>query len=189
MRPTICGGLVLAATLTLAPMAGAQDAVPAPVPAPDQDQTARPKAIEYPEGYETRAKIHKYASFATLPLLGTEVLLGENLYNDPNGRTSSYRGAHIAVGTAITGLFAVNSVTGVWNLWDSRNDPNHRTLRLVHGILMLASDAGFVATYGTGPGGRNLTNIDNSKPTHRAVALTSIGVATASYLMMLIGNR
>jgi hypothetical protein len=153
----------------------------------DQDQ--RPTAIEYSEGYETRARIHKYASFATLPLLGTEVLLGQSLYNDPQSRTSSLRGAHIAVGTAITGLFAVNTVTGVWNLVDGWKDPNHRTLRLLHGMLMLGADAGFAAAYGTGPGGRNLVNFDANKSTHRTVVFTTMGVATASYLMMLIGNR
>ncbi len=169
-----------------APAAWAQSAAPA-----DQDagQTARPQAIEYSEGYETRAKIHKYASFATLPLLGTEAILGQKLYNDPAGLTSGYKGAHIAVGTAITGLFALNSVTGVWNLVEGWKDPNHKTLRLVHGIMMLGADAGFVAAYGTGPGGRNLVNFDQSNSTHRAVVFSTMGVATASYLIMLFGNK
>lgn len=177
---------LLALAFLAVPAAHAQDGDAA---APDQEQTARPKAIEYSDAYETRAKIHKYASYATLPLIGTEVLLGQHLYNDPYSRTSSYRGAHIAVGTAITGLFAVNTVTGVWNLWEGWKDPNHRTLRLVHGLLMLGSDAGFLAAYGTGPGGRNLVNFDNNKSTHRTIAFTSMGVAAGSYLMMLIGNR
>ena len=155
----------------------------------DQEQTARPQAIEYSEGYETRAKIHKYASFATLPLIGTEIILGEKLYNDPAGLTSGYKGAHIAVGTALTGLFAVNTVTGVWNLVEGWKDPNHRTLRLVHGITMLGADVGFLAAYGTGPGGHNIVNFDNQKSTHRAVVFTTMGVATASYLLMLFGNH
>jgi hypothetical protein len=170
--------------LFVAPSAYAQAANP-----PDQDQTPRPTAIEYSEGYQTRAKIHKYASFATLPLIGTEAILGQSLYDDPYSRTSAKRGAHIAVGTAITALFAVNTVTGLWNLRESRHDPHHRTLRLWHGIMMLGADAGFVAAYGTGPGGRNLINFDSQKQTHRAVVFTTMGVATASYLMMLIGNR
>jgi hypothetical protein len=156
---------------------------------PDQSQTPRPTAIEYSEGYETRAKIHKYASFATLPLIGTEAFLGQSLYNDPYSRTSAKRNAHIVVGTAITGLFAVNTVTGVWNLVESRHDPNHRTLRLLHGITMIGADVGFLAAYGTGPGGRDLVNFDSQKSTHRAVVFTTMGIATASYLMMLIGNR
>jgi hypothetical protein len=181
MQKTMC---VLSLLLLVASAARAQDAAP-----PDQEQTARPKAIEYSEGYETRAKIHKYASFATLPLFATELALGQSIYNDPNARTSAARNAHIAVGTAITGLFALNTVTGVWNMWESRGDPNHRKRRLLHGILMLGADAGFVATFASGPGGRHDDNLDANRQTHRTIALTSIGLATGSYLMMLIGNR
>jgi hypothetical protein len=184
MHKTIGVLSLCAAVFFVAPAARAQDA-----DAPAQDQTARPKAIEYSAGYETRAKIHKYASFVTLPLFATELALGQSIYNDPNARTSAARNAHIAVGTGITSLFAVNTVTGVWNMWESRGDPNHRTLKMLHGILMLGADAGFVATFATGPGGRNDVNFDSNKQTHRTLALTSIGVATGSYLMMLIGNR
>jgi hypothetical protein len=120
---------------------------------PGCGQTARPQAIEYSDAYYTRAKIHKLASWATLPLLGTEAILGQNLYNDPQGHQSSYRGAHIAVGAAITGFFVAQTATGVWNLVDSWKDPNHKKLRRVHSIMMLGADAGFVAAYGTTPGG------------------------------------
>jgi hypothetical protein len=184
MADTFRGFVFLVAVVFAAAPAHAQGADPS-----DQDQTPRPKAIEYSEGYETRAKIHKYASFATLPLLGAEALLGQSLYNDPYSRTSAKRGAHIAVGTAITGLFAVQTVTGMWNLVEGWKDPNHRKLRLAHGIMMLGADAGFVAAYGTGPGGRNLVNFDQNKSTHRTVVFTTMGVATASYLLMLFGNK
>lgn len=177
-------GAALLAVLLVAPVARAQAVDPA-----SQTQTARPKAIEYSDGYLKRNKIHKYASFATLPLFATELALGQSIYNDPNARTSASRGAHIAVGTSIIGLFGVNTVTGLWNMPESRRDPNHRTLRLLHGILMLGADAGFVATSATGPGGRNNVNFDANKQMHRTIALTSIGLATSSYLMMLIGNR
>jgi hypothetical protein len=175
---------VCAAVFVVAPAARAQDA-----DAAGQDQTARPKAIEYSAGYEMRAKIHKYSSFATLPLFATELALGQSIYTDPIAQASAARNAHIAVGTGITGLFAVNTVTGVWNMWESRSDPNHHTLRMLHGILMLGADGGFVATFATGPGGRNNTNFDTNKQTHRTIAITSIGLATGSYLMMLFGNR
>jgi hypothetical protein len=184
MSKTLRGFVFLLVVFFAAPSAHAQTPDP-----PGQDQTSRPSAIEYSEGYETRAKIHKYASFATLPLIGTEAILGQSLYNDPFSRTSAKRGAHIAVGTAITGLFAVNTVTGVWNLAEGWKDPHHKTLRLLHGFTMLGADVGFLAAYGTGPGGRNLVNFDSQKSTHRAVVFTTMGVATASYLMMLIGNR
>jgi hypothetical protein len=184
MHKTVSALSLCAAVFAAAPAARAQDA-----DAAGQEQTARPKAIEYSAGYETRAKIHKYASFATLPLFATELALGQSIYTDPNARASAARNAHIAVGTGITGLFAVNTVTGVWNMWESRGDPNHRTLKMLHGILMLGADAGFVATFATGPGGRNNTSFDADKQTHRTIALTSIGLATGSYLIMLFGNR
>lgn len=153
-----------------------------------QAPAARPVAVEYSEAYYTRAKIHKYASFATLPLFATEVALGQTIYNDANANSSAAKGAHIAVGSAITGLFAVNTVTGVWNMWESRHEPEHHKLKLIHGILMLGADAGFAATFATGPNGRAST-IDTQKQTHRTIALTSIGLATTSYLIMLFGNR
>ena len=182
--------LMFVVCLTAAPVRAQSDGAQSDASgSQDAGQTARPQAIEYSEGYETRAKIHKYASFATLPLIGTEIILGQNLYNDPQSRTSSMRGAHIAVGTAITGLFAVNTVTGVWNLVEGWKDPHHKTLRLVHGITMLGADVGFLAAYGTGPGGRNLVNFDQNKSTHRTVVFTTMGVATFSYLLMLFGNH
>jgi hypothetical protein len=155
-----------------------------------QGQPARPVAIEYSDAYETRAKIHKVASFATLPLVGTELILGQSLYN--SGSTSE-RAAHIAVGTGIVGLFAVNTVTGVWNLWEGRTNPAGRTKRLIHGLLMIGADTGFAATAMTGPGhGRNgfaSTNFANSASTHRTIAITSISLATTGYLVMLLGGH
>jgi hypothetical protein len=160
------------------------------VSAPDTGaQGQRPVAFETSEAYQTRAKIHKYASFATLPLLGSELIVGESLYTSlSNGQKS----AHIAIGSGIVGLFAVNTVTGVWNLWESRTNPAGRTKRFAHGLLMLASDVGFVATSMSGPGnGRNTVaaTFDANASTHRTIAITSISLATAGYLIMLIGGH
>jgi hypothetical protein len=74
-------------------------------------------------------------------------------------------------------------------MWESRNEPSHHKLKLIHGILMLGADAGFVATFASGPGGRVSSTLDAQKQTHRSIALTSIGLATGSYLMMLFGNK
>ncbi len=97
--------------------------------------------------------------------------------------------ARAAIGT----LFAVNTVTGVWNLWEGRKDPSNRKLRIAHGLLMLAADAGFLATAAVAPGDdfreRGFSDYSNRRSTHRAVALTSIGIGTAGYLLMLFGGR
>ena len=150
-------------------------------------QTPAPRVatVEYSDAYKTRAKIHKYASFATLPLFATEVAISQSLYNNT---TDGKRSAHIALGAALGGLFAVNTVTGAWNMWDARKDPNGRKRRLVHGLLMLAADAGFALTPAVAPN-RDSLNYFNQRSTHRTVALTSIGIATAGYLTMFIGGR
>ena len=150
-------------------------------------QGQRPVAIEYSDAHETRAKIHKYASWATLPLIGAEFALGEKLYNDANSETDSMRGVHGAVGAGLISLFAVNSVTGLWNLLESNQAPGH-TKRLVHGIIMLAAEGGFVAAAASAPGhSRNpLVAIDTNKATHRDIAFVSFGLGTAGYLLMLL---
>ncbi len=158
-----------------------------------QATTRRPQAVEYGSGYDIRLKIHKYASIATIPLFVAQTWLGQSLYNNP-GQSESKRGAHGAVAASIGVLFGVNSVTGVWNLVEGRKNPAGRTRRTVHGILMLAAGAGFVATGLLAPdeeGGEEggaATHIHDSgrRSTHRAVALSSMGVALAGYLMMLV---
>ena len=161
-------------------------------PAPAQDGSTPPAvAVEYSDAYRTRAKIHKIASFTTLPLFAAEGIVGSKLYNARiNGEdTSSLKTAHLALATGIGGLFAVNSVTGVWNLVESRHDSSHRTIKWIHGLLMLGADAGFLATAATGPGGgehEEEFRIEDPS-THRALAFTSIGLATAGYLVMLFG--
>jgi hypothetical protein len=142
----------------------------------------RPIAFEYSRGYEVRRRIHYIASFATLPLFGTQVVLGQKLYNGTGG--DSVKTAHTAVATSIAALFGVNTVTGVWNLWEARKDPSRRGKRLAHGLLMLSADAGFVATGLLAPGDR--TNTADRRSTHRAVAIASMSVATAGYLLMLL---
>jgi len=157
-----------------------------------QETTPQPlhaAAIEHSDAYQTRAKIHKIASFATLPLFAAELWLGQSIYNTPS---ESQKSAHIVVGTGIIGLFGVNTVTGAWNLFgEGWHDPEGRTLRIAHSLLMMASDAGFVATSMSGPGGRSRTGstFEADKTTHRTIALTSIGLGTAGYLLMLFGNR
>jgi hypothetical protein len=175
----------LVASAAAAPFAVASLATAQTTPAP------RALAFEYSDGYRTRLKIHKYASYATLPIFVAQYAVGQKLYNGDN--SDSMGSAHKALVGATAALFAVNTVTGVWNLSEGRKDPNHKTKRMVHGLLMLAADAGFVATGVTAPhseresneGGFETTGGGNSQSTHRALAISSMAVATVSYLMML----
>ena len=193
-RHTLAVLVVLAAAPLVAQSAAAQDTplltaalAEAAAVTPDiESQTAAPaRAVEYSDAYRMRAKIHRVASFATLPLFATEGFLGQSLYNDPTGGKKS---AHLAVATGIGALFAVNSVTGVWNLVEGRTDPNAGRRRWIHGLLMLGADGGFLATAMTGPGSEHGL-VEGSRATHRAIAFTSIGAASASYLIMLFGGH
>jgi hypothetical protein len=171
--------------LTIAAVPFAQQAAQLAV---TPQQPVQPAPTYYDHAYDVRAKIHKYASFATLPLVGAEFVVGQSLFNSPSDWKKS---THLALGTAIGGLFAVNSVTGVWNLVEARKDPNRGHLPLIHSLLALSADAGFVATAAITPGGHQDGGFSNpaDRGPHRTVAFTSMGLATASYLIMLIGNR
>jgi hypothetical protein len=145
----------------------------------DDQGSPRGAAFVYSEGYLTRRKVHYAASFATLPLFATQYVLGKKLY-DGTG-SSGTRTAHQAVAVGVGALFAVNTVTGVWNLVEARQNPNGRAKRTVHAVLMLAADAGFVATAALAPG----ENGSGDRSAHRTVAITSVAVATTGYLIML----
>ena len=150
----------------------------------DSVTAQRRRAVEHSEWYYKRLTIHKYASYATLPLFAAEYYLGDKLYRGEG--TSSTKSAHSAVAGGIGVLFGVNTITGVWNLWEGRHESDGRARRITHSLLMLASDAGFVATAAMAPDGENeFEGNSDDRSRHRAVALSSIGVATAGYVMML----
>ncbi len=153
---------------------------------PAQAPASRPRAARVSRGFEIRRKIHKYASIATLPLFISEAIVGQKLFNRTTSESDSLRGAHSALAAGIGVLFGVNSVTGVWNMMETRRAP-HSGKRLFHGILMLAADAGFVVTAATAPHReRGVITNSNDASTHRAIAFTSFGVATVGYVYMLV---
>ena len=157
----------------------------------------RVHAVEYSDAYAVRLRIHQIGSYVMLPLMGTEYWLGEKLING----TASHgeRSTHVAVATGIGTIFAVNTITGVWNLYDSRKDPSGRTRRIVHSALMLAADAGFVLAAASagdeggegGPGGDDQINAQvafaeggDDANTHKTIALTSFGISAIGTVMM-----
>jgi hypothetical protein len=152
--------------------------------------TGRPKAIEYSSGYATRLKIHQVASWTMFPLFVTQYFVGQDLYENGSQASSFSRNSHGALAAAIAGVFAVQAVTGVWNLVESWNDPAGGTRRKIHSIAMLAASAGFVATAATAPEGTEdgyyEFDSEGDKALHRGLAIGSMAVATASWLMMLI---
>ena len=84
---------VLSLVIFGARSASAQDPSVPPISASIATAVAQqppPKvAFEYSEAYQTRAKIHKIASFATLPLFAAELWLGRSIYDTPSDSRKS----------------------------------------------------------------------------------------------------
>ncbi|MGH7523427.1 MAG: hypothetical protein ACREK8_03890 [Gemmatimonadales bacterium] len=155
-----------------------------PVPVSPTADTGRSRAIEYSNAYAVRLKIHQIGSYIELPLFAAEYFVGNKVLNDERAdpsRRSSLKGTHSAIASGLEILFAVNTVTGGWNLIESRHDPAGRARRWIHSITMLVADGGFVATAGSAGSARGG---GNSADTHRNLAIASMGLATAATLMM-----
>jgi len=151
---------------------------------PAADTGGRPKAIEYSDAYGTRLAIHRYASYAELPLFAAEYVLGQKILNGQRTgefASSGTRSAHRVVAGGLGVLFAVNTVTGVWNMIEARHDPSGRTRRNIHALGMLLADAGFLYTASLAGDARES---QAAADRHRNAALASISVATVSTLMM-----
>lgn len=142
----------------------------------------RPIAIEHSDWYYRRQTVHRIASWATLPLFAAEVVTGQELFENGPEAADWAQDAHGVMAGSLAGLFAVNTVTGAWNLWDSRHEPEGRKWRTTHAILMLVADAGFAYT------GYLADEAEESgarRRDHRTAALTSSSIALISYAMML----
>jgi hypothetical protein len=187
---------IAAATLLAAPVDSPRVAAPSPrvtaarvAAAIEADTTPRrrPKAVEVSDAYAMRLRIHKYASYATIPLFAAQTIAGNQMYQSGGDDPSWAKSTHSIGAAGLGALFTVNTVTGVWNLWDSRGVSEGRTVRLVHSALMLASDAGFAyAGIKLGPDAdRSLAK----RQEHRRVAYISMGTALAGYATMLVANR
>jgi hypothetical protein len=146
--------------------------------------TGRPKAIVYSDAYGTRLTIHRIASYVELPLSAAEYFVGKKVLDDEQANPairSSARGIHGTIASGLEALFAVNTVTGVWNLIEARHDPAGRTRRWIHSLAMLAADGGFVATAASAGSARHGGQSANQ---HRSLGIASMGVATAATIMM-----
>ena len=150
-----------------------------------QDTTKRKRttAVEYSSFYNTRLTIHQVLSWTMLPLFALQYASGNQILEYGDAAPDWAKDVHGPTAAALAGVFAVNTITGAWNLWDSRKDPAGRTRRYVHSALMFIADAGFVYT---GSLADEAESDPEAREQHRNVAIASMGVATASWLMMLI---
>jgi hypothetical protein len=160
----------------------------APSAAADSTPKRRRKAVEVSDAYALRLKIHSIASWATVPIIAGEAIVGQQLYiSENNGTRPSdvLRGAHDGIAVALAGLFAVNTVTGAWNWWETRQQEEGRTWRTIHSALMLISDGGFAYTAWLGQGAKFRNGTISGRSQHKSWAVGSASVALASYVMML----
>lgn len=153
--------------------------------------SGRRKAVSYSDWYARRLTVHRYGSYVMLPLFAAEFVLGNRLLNQKRALYSgtsftpvsaSLRTTHAVVAGGVGTVFAVNTTTGLWNLFEARHDENGRTRRTVHAIAMLAADAGFAYTGVLGSRAKN-HGLDEANA-HRNAGLASMGVATAGVAYM-----
>jgi hypothetical protein len=171
------------------------DSVPATIPSrlelpvslqleADTTPRRRRKSIEVSEWYERRLRIHRYGAYATIPLFVYQAAAGNELYQKGSGADSWARNGHRVGAAAVATVFGVNTVTGLWNLWDSRAVPQGRTRRTLHALLMLASDAGFA--YAGIKLSEDAEQSADARRKHRNTAFASMGVAVTGAGMMLL---
>src|SRR5690242_786814 len=201
MDMTVLGFVCCLATGAVAPVTPGAEAVPsvfaaaldtvnplrARVSIPTDTPRARPRVIEVSDWYARRLTIHRYTAYGTIPVFTAQWIAGKKLYDESRAAPAWAKTVHRAGATALAGMFTVNTVTGLWNWWDSRMLAQGRVLRTVHAFSMLTADAAF--TY-AGAKLSNEAETDASKRRlHRTVALSAMGLTVVSGTAMKLWNR
>ena len=173
-------GVTLASTSAQDAVATGQDTVPT---------RRRAKAVEVSDAYELRLRIHRYAAYSVIPLFIVQSVAGNQLYvadNSGSPRPSWAKSTHSLGAAAIGSVFTLETVTGLWNLWESRDNEVGRTRRFAHSALLLASDAGF--TYSGIKLANDAKNDSDARDKHRNLAYYSMGAALGGYALMYFNN-
>jgi hypothetical protein len=155
--------------------------------APEDTVRRRPRAIEVSEWYGRRLTIHRAVSYATIPVFAAEYVAGARLFKEGRAAPTWAKSTHRAGATALAGMFTVNTVTGLWNLWDSRMVPSHRALRTTHALMMLTADAAF--TYAGSKSANDAEQSLQKRKLHRTIALSATGLTLANGVLMKLFNR
>ena len=160
-------------------------AVPSDTPPPQSRQRVR--AVEVSEWYERRLTVHRRLSYTVIPLFGFQYAAGRQIWDKGASAPTWARRGHRIGAATLAGVFTVNTVTGVWNLWDSRGVEAGRTRRYLHAASMLVADAGF-----TWAGAKLSEEAERSfekRRLHRTVALSSMAITVTSGLLMKFWNK
>ena len=157
---------------------------------PFPDTTVKKKKrvlVEYSDWYGRRLAVHRTLSWAMIPLFAVSYWTGERLARDGRVNSPYYiRALHPYAATGASVVFGVNTVTGLWNLWDARHDPEGRKKRIIHSVLFMIADGGFAYAGSIGKQARDTSAI---RDRHRTIALSSMGVSYVSMMIMLLGGK
>lgn len=147
----------------------------------------RRKTVDVSEWYSRRLTIHRYVAFATLPVFAVQYAAGQQLFAKSRDAPTWAKTTHRVGATLLAGMFTVNTVTGLWNLWDSRSVPDKRVLRTIHALTMLTADAGF--TYAGAKLSNEAETSLQKRREHRTIALSCMGLTMGSAFMMKLFNH
>jgi hypothetical protein len=159
----------------------------APITATDDTVRKRRKANDVSEWYSRRLTIHRYTAYATIPVFAAQWAAGEQLYNKSREAPTWAKTTHRVGATALAGMFTVNTVTGLWNLWDSRSVEQGRTLRTIHALTMLAADGAF--TYAGAKLSDEAETNFKMRQKHKTIALSAMGLTILSGAAMKFFNH
>lgn len=176
---------MLAALALTAQLLAAAPATPLDTPPPRV--RPRPQAVEVSEWYQRRLTIHRALSYTIFPLFAFQYAAGRELWDHGAAAPNWARQGHRVGATALAGVFTVNTVTGAWNLWDSRSVDEGRTRRYLHAFSMMVANAGFVWA-----GARLSEEAERDagkRRLHRDVAISSMGISVTSAVLMWVFNK
>lgn len=162
----------------------ADDASLVPVLLPQQ-------AVQLSDGYYSRLDIHRYASYAVLPLFALEYVAGQKLLEKGSEAPLWAQKVHKPAAYGVAGIFILNTATGLINYGEAKKLKQGRKRRGVHTWLMLAADAGFIYSIAKAPSTSKIDDriaagkVGGWTP-HKASAIASMGVSTIAYLMMYV---
>jgi len=166
------------------------------VVAPLDTPVRRRRVVELSDWYGRRLMVHRITAYTVPALFAWQWYKGDQLMDRARGEGSfddDPKSGHELGAALITSAFAINAVTGAWNLWEARGTPQGSTARWLHTISMVAAAGGFAYA------GLKLTDDIESAQTfddamqarkdHRNLALASMGVTVVSGVGMWIANR
>lgn len=147
----------------------------------------RPKVIELSDWYYRRLTIHRWVALGTIPVFAAQWAAGERLYDDSRDAPAWAKTTHRVGASLLAAGFTANTVTGVWNLWDSRAVEQGRVLRTIHGLSMLVADGLF--TYAGAKLSDQAEQSADKRRQHRTMALSAVALSTVSGVAMKLWNK